>query len=891
MSNHPPLELLPFVTPATDQTLTELDFSIAVDDWNDSLSRILRYNVAAFWKELAINDTLPTFLNTFLGEYAQFKGDRHDNWVLEASEVVRRVLFIYKRVAETISSEAVQEAMLNLPAASSASDPASILLDRGIVSTPVLLDLASIYGRSDPDMVAFVVNAFLEQIPWLVDDFGASAKTVMQIIRRVQRKFEKGVRSGQGKGKGKGKSVSSGQDDSALYHNLSHEEVQEALQVSHMLHNIVLALDSITGASPRLGVELEKQDSFLQCLSGCYNYTLPVLWKVLTENPAGHEPRTVALLQNLRVRTLSIVSNILDDIYKTVRLGPEPSSDENKAMLTDRVCGIIMDIFDQSPVSDTAVPMVDAPLIVDLELQFEVAQKLKNMIVEMFEGNNDRLHNMVVMLESLRNLNNATISYAEDLSLRKTERLARKLNNIYLNESRENSASTISSTPIVQHQHQHHHPADSEEDYVKRTMLISQLQDLFPDLGDGFLEACLKAFNDDPEAVTMHLLEESLPVDLVLMDRSTPRASFTSVAPMPTMALVPVSVTPAEPANLLSTRRNIFDGDEFDVFAGKDVNRSLMSRKKAVTEADHMLEDKSFVVEHKNAIIQAVENMYDDEYDDTYDSMGINNAGADYRLVDDIDLASDEPNGRQQPGTAPMRLVDPSVEHEEVLINLFTGDKDIFNRTREARKSKKRQELRQLTKMTDEQLEGWAIMFNRNPRKEDLTRKYEFANTFGGNERTLERTEFGTDKRKGGRLPPLEKSQQTSSQQGGQRQGRSSPAPRDGATREGRASPRPSGQGAGSSAGSGAGAGKKHGQPGQQGQQGQQQRQPKQQQQQPRADQADAKSSSSNNNNNNKNNNNPSSSGDRAKNERNKASKANHNRRNAHAKKMASLHP
>lgn len=33
--------------------------------------------------------------------------------------------------------------------------------------------------------------------------------------------------------------------------------------------------------------------------------------------------------------------------------------------------------------------------------------------------------------------------------------------------------------------------------------------------------------------------------------------------------------------------------------------------------------------------------MYDDEYDDTYDSMGINNTGADFKLVDDIDANAD----------------------------------------------------------------------------------------------------------------------------------------------------------------------------------------------------------------------------------------------------------
>lgn len=58
--------------------------------------------------------------------------------------------------------------------------------------------------------------------------------------------------------------------------------------------------------------------------------------------------------------------------------------------------------------------------------------------------------------------------------------------------------------------------------------------------------------------------------------------------------------------------------------------------------------------------------------------------------------------------------MDPSIAHEEVLISMYTSNKDVFNRNGEARRSKKRQELRNLTKMSDEQLEGWAIMFGRN---------------------------------------------------------------------------------------------------------------------------------------------------------------------------------
>jgi hypothetical protein len=71
-------------------------------------------------------------------------------------------------------------------------------------------------------------------------------------------------------------------------------------------------------------------------------------------------------------------------------------------------------------------------------------------------------------------------------------------------------------------------------------------------------------------------------------------------------------------------------------------------------DAGDVLDDKSFVTEHKSAILQALDNMYDDEYDDTYDSMGLNNTGADFKLVDDIDANADDTVTRNTIGRAQM---------------------------------------------------------------------------------------------------------------------------------------------------------------------------------------------------------------------------------------------
>jgi activating signal cointegrator complex subunit 2 len=64
------------------------------------------------------------------------------------------------------------------------------------------------------------------------------------------------------------------------------------------------------------------------------------------------------------------------------------------------------------------------------------------------------------------------------------------------------------------------HGAFTGEVHVHRMSMITQIQDLFPDLGGGFIVKLLDEYNDDLEQVTAHLLEDSLPSHLANADRS-----------------------------------------------------------------------------------------------------------------------------------------------------------------------------------------------------------------------------------------------------------------------------------------------------------------------------------------------------------------------------------
>lgn len=66
------------------------------------------------------------------------------------------------------------------------------------------------------------------------------------------------------------------------------------------------------------------------------------------------------------------------------------------------------------------------------------------------------------------------------------------------------------------------HEAMSGDVHIHRMSQITQVQDLFPELGSGFVSKLLDEYGDDTEQVIAHLLEDSLPPHLSAADRSEP---------------------------------------------------------------------------------------------------------------------------------------------------------------------------------------------------------------------------------------------------------------------------------------------------------------------------------------------------------------------------------
>ncbi|RDA92760.1 hypothetical protein CP533_1416 [Ophiocordyceps camponoti-saundersi (nom. inval.)] len=256
---------------------------------------------------------------------------------------------------------------------------------------------------------------------------------------------------------------------------------------------------------------------------------------------------------------------------------------------------------------------------------------------------------------------------------------------------------------------------DEAELLLDQMSKITQIQDLFPEMGAGFVSRCLDEYDQDVEQVVASLLSESLPAHLASADRSEllrrhEQASFPHQAPSMTSSQLP-------------KRRNVFDDDELDRLAA-DTSKISFGKRLDRT-ADDVLRDKS-TAPSKAAILSALAafDSDDDERDDTYDAVDVGGT---------VDSTNQEADGVND-------------SNEELLFRAYTMDDKTFAKDAATRRAATRTKLREETGMTDEAIEGWATMLTRNPQQmKRLQAKYAFAGQQTQLERTAWRAGSGTE--------------------------------------------------------------------------------------------------------------------------------------------------
>lgn len=254
---------------------------------------------------------------------------------------------------------------------------------------------------------------------------------------------------------------------------------------------------------------------------------------------------------------------------------------------------------------------------------------------------------------------------------------------------------------------------------------VDSIRDLFPDLGAGFVRRCLAVMHGDVEAVTCALLEENLPAELVEADRSEELyVSPPAHPPSSNLRSIPQEDTTSQPPppSTVSTRKNIYDNDDLDRLAPSTVSKLHAGRRTNAATADSLLKKSTLSKSHILSALAAFDSD-EDERDDTYDTADVGGA---------VDRDADEilPRPPQQD------------DEEKAVWGAYQRAPQDF--AREARGGAGRRALKEMMGWTDEGLEGWAVMLNREPeRMRRLERRFADREMLaGGQQVQLERTSW-----------------------------------------------------------------------------------------------------------------------------------------------------
>ncbi|KAF9225835.1 hypothetical protein BS17DRAFT_777758 [Gyrodon lividus] len=386
------------------------------------------------------------------------------------------------------------------------------------------------------------------------------------------------------------------------------------------------------------------------------------------------------------------------------------------AVEADRACGIVFALLDLTPQYEqmqsentgfvTAVPFLNRSLVADYQHAYDMNRMLASAL-----RHATREDARIDVLEStLRSLdvesssgNNAKDPGVLKLLLRSSGMGSDKLSSTAPPVSRDKGkAKATTPEPIPSH--------DPGLD-----LKITQVLDIFPDKSPKYIRELLlhssSPFQGNAEKVIEALLEGTAPDEGSLGDGFAEDFS------------VGVGAGHIHAIDVPIERKNIFD-DEI-----MDLDRLHIGKK--VQDETTLTRDRAEVERLKANVLRLAEAMLDDsdedeesgkpkaldvtDLDDDFDGAG----------VDSVKVIGDGENSGDEEGDDE-RGIDPT-KPETTLALAYIRDPNLFSRDAQTRRSKARADLKARTSWSDEQIEGWGIMLERNPNKDRVLQKHEFS--------------------------------------------------------------------------------------------------------------------------------------------------------------------
>jgi len=465
---------------------------------NQELRALLRMKPREFWRTVAADDSLCEFLDSYLQFRKRWYDLPHRNRngsmagvVVGDQELSQRVFMVLYRMSSNQDLGACASESF------SSKEHTDLLLGKRLLDLPKLMDVCAIYGHDNAKLARSLVLNALKSQPGLIDELKEVVPQFLHIVETMHRRCCSALEA----------LPSSGNNLTSRVGRL-HEDL---LEVMDFINDAVSTLDAFVEAYPvaascfiSRGVSNEDNQELLPTLANIYDSLLPLLRNGFTltmENALKSASDDMELLVQPRLKTLGtrilkFAWQLLYICYLSQTFGQDdyqfPSTKIFPAQVDDPVVrgDIIIQVIGEIMTGSSGGvdgPISSGSFLLNLERRHKLMSKLdelsKDGWIHLDEAQYAHISLLVGRFDS------------------KTENSAGE---------KVLSSSTLSVKDQI----------TTDEQTAILQSKISQIKDIFPDYGDGFLSSCLDVYNDNPEEVIQRILDGTLHPDLLGLDTS-----------------------------------------------------------------------------------------------------------------------------------------------------------------------------------------------------------------------------------------------------------------------------------------------------------------------------------------------------------------------------------
>lgn len=447
----------------------------------DDLSWLLHLPFYKFWSNVIHNSSIMDSITTFLQEAPtfytldNFPNDYDVNQCL--NKIRQNVLVILARLIT--NKESPSEYI-------GSAEHAHLLYNKYIITVPILMDLCQQYGRSNRKIVKKIVDSVFQIQPLYKQDLDKAVTFTVQALKNIERRFEDCPIDQEGNPfllpERRGSNV-----------NLTLPSLEDML---------LYLLDTVSTLSIFMDIYPPSVDNFqvehfITKIISLYGNTIPEMYKRLADLALDDE--TVMKHMELRHR-LDVARMEILHVYRIITYKDIQEVLETRKSVPPTEMRDIVDNF----LKNLEYTLSEKEFVIDYHNQYSITedfQTLLNLNPDLDTVKCEFIFNSIFTVLD-------EVDPAAPVSVKKVfDPVPEPINNAFNPIDLEGESSSS---------------ATNTKSEVELACLVSEVKDIFDELGEGFIEKCLEHYNYNKESVVNALLEDSLPAQLQSLDRGLP---------------------------------------------------------------------------------------------------------------------------------------------------------------------------------------------------------------------------------------------------------------------------------------------------------------------------------------------------------------------------------